>query len=889
MAQSRKTLETNPRRFVKLYWLLGVMLSILCCFVAYLLIRVYNTSSSLAEASRQSFANHSKTHLSILDEYFEKRISDTETLLNSRALHAYYHNKALGMSMEYGLAVAVAEMRDEFERFQRSVRSRNLAVFQQITFIDAKEMRVVAETKSSSNSRWIDIKQLETILKSSEPIPTLGVMETGSDLAIFTFQKFIHKDQVKGYLLIRLDTGTIQAQIERQSTPKSNEFHGIADSRGILVVGPQELLGKTVLELLGVLPSLLEGSPVIETYDHLLEPASKPLLISGGKIPISPFHLVSVAPISKYLGEHSGSLWGMVFAALIGGLAIMAAVIFKGLKEQSKIYGQLEEARDTLDIRVKERTAELAETNSRLQMEIDQRQRTEETQRLLTTAVEQAAEGIMITDGLGNIEYVNPAFEGITGYTKDEAIGQNSRILQSGHHDQAFYREFWGTIQNGEAWKGQLVNRKKDGTLYREDAVISPVKDRTGRIVNYVAVKRDRTVEIELQQQLFWAQKMEGIGTLAGGIAHDFNNLLQVVLGRSEIMLKRKKEGEADYAGIQQIYQAGKRGADLVKSLLTFSRKVEPRLCPLNLNQEILQFQALISRTIPKTIKIDLHLNGDLESAQADSSQVGQILMNLAVNARDAMPNGGTLTITTNNVELDQEYCRRNLGAKAGRYVLLAVSDTGHGMDKETLAHIFEPFFTTKEAGKGTGLGLATVYGIVKLHQGYIVCYSEPELGTSFKIYLPAVSSANDLESPSTETDISGGTETILLADDDNSVLDLTKELLESYGYDVITAVNGKEALKIFQSRGDSISLVILDSIMPEIDGKRCSSEILRLNPKANILIASGYAVNEPSDSVPACNVKGFVEKPYNTSQFLKMVREVLDESTHGQTAKNNQ
>ena len=263
--------------------------------------------------------------------------------------------------------------------------------------------------------------------------------------------------------------------------------------------------------------------------------------------------------------------------------------------------------------------------------------------------------------------------------------------------------------------------------------------------------------------------------------------------------------------------------------------------------------------------------------------------MNLAVNARDAMPNGGTLTITTNNVELDQEYCRRNLGAKAGRYVLLAVSDTGHGMDKETLAHIFEPFFTTKEAGKGTGLGLATVYGIVKLHQGYIVCYSEPELWTSFKIYLPAVSSANDLESPSTETDISGGTETILLADDDNSVLDLTKELLESYGYDVITAVNGKEALKIFQSRGDSISLVILDSIMPEIDGKRCSAEILRLNPKANILIASGYAVNEPSDSVPACNVKGFVEKPYNTSQFLKMVREVLDESTHGQTAKNNQ
>lgn len=878
MAQSRKTLETNPRRFVKVYWLLGVMLVILFCFVDYLLIRVYHTSSSLAEASRQSFAQHSRTHLSILNEYFEKRISDLETLLNSRALHAYYQNKALGMSMEYGLAVAVAEIRDEFERFQRNVQARNLPVFQQITFVDAKEMRVVAETQSSSDSRWIDINQLETILESSEPSSTFRVTETGSELAIFTFKKFTYKDQVKGYLLMRLDTRTIQAQTQLEAAPKSNEFHGIADSRGILIVGPQELVGRTVLELLGVSPSLLVGSPVIESYNHMLEPTGEAVAVSGGKIPISPFHLVSVAPSSKYLGGHSGSLWGMVFAALIGGLAIMAAVIFKSLQEQSKIYGQLEEARDTLDIRVKERTAELAETNSQLQTEIDQRQRTEETQRLLTKAVEQAAEGIMITDSAGNIEYVNPAFEGITGYTKDEAIGQNPRILQSGYHDQTFYRELWGTIGIGEAWRGQFVNRKKDGTLYREDAVISPVRDRTGRIVNYVAVKRDRTVEIELQQQLFWAQKMEGIGTLAGGIAHDFNNLLQVVLGRAEVMLQRKKEGEADYAGIQQIYQAGKRGADLVKSLLTFSRKVEPKLCPLNLNQEILQFQALISRTIPKTIKIDLHLNGDLESAQADSSQIGQILMNLAVNARDAMPNGGTLTMATDNVELDQDYCRRHLGANAGRYAMLAVSDTGHGMDKETLAHIFEPFYTTKEVGKGTGLGLATVYGIVKQHQGYIACYSEPALGTSFKIYLPAVRSEKELESPITETDIAGGTETILVADDDDSVLDLTSELLESYGYKVITAVNGKEALEIYRSHGDSISLVILDLIMPEMDGKQCTAEILRVNPKAKILIASGYLASTPSYGVPAYGAKGFVEKPYNTSQVLKMVREVLDE-----------
>ena len=230
---------------------------------------------------------------------------------------------------------------------------------------------------------------------------------------------------------------------------------------------------------------------------------------------------------------------------------------------------------------------------------------------------------------------------------------------------------------------------------------------------------------------------MEAVGTLAGGIAHDFNNLLQVVLGYSEFMLQRKKEGEPDYDGLQKIYQAGKRGADLVRSLLTFSRKVETKYVPVNLNQEITQVQHLLSRTIPKTIKIDLHLSGNLESIKADPSQIGQVLMNLGVNARDAMPDGGTLTIETANIQLDEEYCSSHLEAKPGSYVLLTVSDTGQGMDKETLSHIFEPFFTTKERGKGTGLGLATVYGIVKQHGGHIICYSEPGQGPHLRFIFP--------------------------------------------------------------------------------------------------------------------------------------------------------
>jgi len=256
--------------------------------------------------------------------------------------------------------------------------------------------------------------------------------------------------------------------------------------------------------------------------------------------------------------------------------------------------------------------------------------------------------------------------------------------------------------------------------------------------MNFVAVKRDITEQLALSRQLLQAQKMEAIGTLAGGIAHDFNNLLQVTLGYSELLLAEKREDDPEYADLSKILQSARSGAELVQRLLTFSRKVEPKPVPLNLNRRILQVEKLLRRTIPKMIHIQLDLSDDLADINADPTQMEQVLMNLAVNARDAMPDGGKLAISTRNVSLDEEYCRVRAGAKPGEYVLLTVSDTGYGMDKATIDHIFEPFYTTKELGRGTGLGLAMVYGIVKQHGGYISCYSEVEHGTTFNVYFPA-------------------------------------------------------------------------------------------------------------------------------------------------------
>lgn len=511
--------------------------------------------------------------------------------------------------------------------------------------------------------------------------------------------------------------------------------------------------------------------------------------------------------------------------------------------------------------------------------DVTERRRAEQTERRLVTAIEQANEGVIITDTDGTIQYVNPGLELITGYGKDELVGQNPRIFKSGAHDRLFYKELWDTIKAGNIWKGRLTNRRKDGRVYYEDATISPVKDSWGKVMNFVAVKRDITEHLELSRQLLHAQKMEAIGTLAGGVAHDFNNILQVVLGYSELLLGEEGFSRRHRVDLQKMNQAAKRGADLVQRLLTFSRKSEIKTQPLDLNRRIREIRKMLERIIPKMVDIQLILADDLATVDADPTQVDQVLMNLAVNARDAMPEGGTLIIETANTILDEEYARTHLESKPGHYVFLAVTDTGEGMDKETLEHIFEPFYTTKGVGEGTGLGLAMVHGIVRHHGGHIRCYSEPGQGTTFKIYLPALSS----EEGPTETDVKdmprGGSETVLLVDDEEHIAELGERILGKAGYTVLTAKNGREALAYYKDSCGKISLVVLDLIMPEMGGIQCLQELLKMDPAVKVIIASGYSPNGPAKDALGAGAKGFVNKPYNVRQFLEVVRIVLDEA----------
>ena len=317
----------------------------------------------------------------------------------------------------------------------------------------------------------------------------------------------------------------------------------------------------------------------------------------------------------------------------------------------------------------------------------------------------------------------------------------------------------------------------------------------------------------------------------------------------------------------------------MVKGLLAFSRKGEINPKPLNLNQVIRQAEAILARTIPKTIKVDLMLQERLSAVTADPVQIEQILLNLAVNARDAMPRGGRLTFETSNVSLDETYSKEHLGAEPGDYVLLTVSDTGEGMTKQTLEHIFEPFFSTKPTGAGTGLGLAMVYGIVKQHSGHITCYSEPGVGTTFKLYFPVIEMKDETRVRAEVVRFPGGTETVLLVDDEDLVRELAKRILSRAGYTVLAATNGREALQVYEKDVKRISLVLLDLIMPEMDGKQCLKELLKLDPGARVLVASGYSADGPTKEALESGARWFVSKPYDMGQLLQTVRRVLDET----------
>ncbi|HLK32429.1 MAG TPA: response regulator [Terriglobales bacterium] len=510
--------------------------------------------------------------------------------------------------------------------------------------------------------------------------------------------------------------------------------------------------------------------------------------------------------------------------------------------------------------------------------DVTERRRAEEKLRKLFSAVEQAADGVVITDCEGSIQYVNPAFETLTGYPREEVLGRNPRLLKSGMQDGHFYQDMWAAILRGEVFRGVLINRKKSGELYYAEKTITPVRDPTGRITHFISNDRDITERRKLEEQLAQVQKMDAIGQLAGGVAHDFNNLLMVISSYAELMLDATAADSPLRHHGEEILKAARRAADLTRQLLTFSRKQLQALRVLNLNSVLQE----ICRTLPRLIGEDIQLSfkpgQDLWPVKADPVQLEQIVMNLATNARDAMPHGGQLSIETGNIELDEAYCRTHPEATPGEYVQLTVSDCGVGIEPAILPHIFEPFFTTKEKGKGTGLGLATIYGIVKQSAGHITVRSEKGTGTTFQVFLPrATAAAADSYRSARSGQALAGQETVLLVEDEQAVRDSEREYLERQGYTVIVAANGAEALEQAHSCGRTIHLLVTDVVMPKMSGGELGQKLAAQMPHLKVLYVSGYAENTVLQHGLAELGSCFLQKPFTLKALAAKIREVLE------------
>ncbi|MDQ6950745.1 MAG: PAS domain S-box protein [Mariprofundales bacterium] len=505
----------------------------------------------------------------------------------------------------------------------------------------------------------------------------------------------------------------------------------------------------------------------------------------------------------------------------------------------------------------------------------------QEKVRILSQAVDQAGESIMITDKSGTIEYVNPAFTTITGYSAEEALGKNPRILKSGNQPPEFYEQMWKTIINGEPWHSTIVDKRKDGTQYPAINSIAPIMDDNHHITHYVAIQQDMTAHEELEERFRQAQKMEALGTLVGGIAHDFNNMLSGITGNIYLAKRQASALPKVVEKLERIEQLSLKASDMIKHLMAFARKSTVEMRPFGLASFMREVCKLCSTTMPERISLKKDICSDELTVRGDATQIQQLLMNLMNNARDALTDvvAPEVSVRLTKYESDAAFCASHPNLKGRHFACIMVADNGCGISDEDQKHIFEPFYTTKEVGLGTGLGLSMAYGAVQSHGGILTVKSAPSKGTAFHIYLPLIEEKQTVKAAVTNGDntVCGDGELILLVDDNANVREVGKNVLESLNYRVLEASDGLEAVKIFTDHQHEIAMIMMDIVMPRLGGVQATERIQRIDPNAKVLFVSGYDRDHALGEEMPSEEYTVLSKPYSIPGLSHMVREIID------------
>lgn len=541
-----------------------------------------------------------------------------------------------------------------------------------------------------------------------------------------------------------------------------------------------------------------------------------------------------------------------------------------------------------LEDRVRRRTDEIARTNRELMREIEERKRTEGDFRLIQTAVEQASESVLITNAEGQIQYANPAFERISGYSRKEVHGTKVDRLNSGRYEEAYFFDIQQQLASGETWAGRLVSRNKDGGLFEVEATIAPIRDENGRITHYVSVQRDMTQESELKRQLRQAQKMEAIGSLAGGIAHDFNNILVPIIGHAEIALLEAGDDGQIRKSLREILKAAARAKDLVGQILAFSRQSEIEFRPLKIHIVVREAVRLLRASIPPSVNIVKRISSDCGPVMGDPSQIHQVVMNLATNAYHAIGDaGGTMTISLSQVEFDEHPTAAGHQMPPGVYIAISVEDDGCGIDKTLVDKIFDPYYTTKAQGEGTGLGLSVVHGIVTSHAGRIFVNSDPEQGSRFTVYLPRVEQNLREASPEAVPAITGGSEHILVVDDEDAITGMFKKMLDRLGYGVTTCTSAADAVDVLQADPTQFDLVITDYAMPQMNGLELASAVKAARADIPILLCTGISETLTLEDLAPYGISDILLKPVFSNELDAKIRRMLKSQPEPSSAED--